>query len=128
MTQRALCRLLVREYLQEMEVPNFYIEAMMAKNSQDAYIVTSDDDVKYRLNGYAPSIEEITLTKCKPLTDEQCRAMVLLARKGNRRNPEENSLFESLLAKSDSGSYCQRDVMKQVRADAFTREFLGAPR
>lgn len=118
----------VRKYLEEMEVPSYYAEAMMARSSQDAYLVTADDDRSHRLLGNPASIEEITLRKCKVISIEEFNLIGRLARKGNHRTPEESGLYQDLSAKLESGGRCQSDVMKQLQADALKREFAGEAR
>ena len=124
--------LIVRKYLEEMEVPTFYIDKIMAHNSQQAYFVTFDDvhNESHRLSGYPPSIEEITLTGCKTdkgFTKEQFDVWASLLKKGERRTPEENRLFNKLQDLDDkrqSGIACQGDAFRQLQDDAFRRELF----
>ena len=64
----------VGEYLQTMEVDQFYIDKMMSTNSQDGYALTGNDVVAHPLDIIVPSIEEIILTKCDIVTMSQIEA------------------------------------------------------
>src|SRR5262249_12694305 len=61
----------VRDYLQDMEVDQFFIDKMMWTSSQDAYVPTLADVLGHHLNEIVPSVEEIILRSCDTLTQRE---------------------------------------------------------
>jgi hypothetical protein len=114
-------------YLEEMEVPSYFTNIMMSRNSQEAYIVTADEasDNNHSINGYVPSIEEITLSKCKVGTSRDYAAIQKLARKGDAASSQEKALRKSMSDQYVAGIECQVEVVNAMRAEAFNKEFSG---
>ena len=118
---------MVKHYLEEMEIPSYYTNLMMSRSSVEAYVVSLTEafDDSHRLMGYAPSIEEITLSKCQlPSTHERETARAI-ARKGALASRQESASKKQVVDKTLAGVQCQVDVVTKMRAEAFAREFPG---
>ncbi len=115
----------VKKYLNEMEVPDYFTNIMMSKNSQDAHIVSAQEasDENHLLVGYVPSIEEITLSKCKISTERDHEISVALTRKGASASKQEKALLKRINEEAFKGGECQFNVVYAMRVEAFTREF-----
>jgi len=113
----------VRNYLEEMEVPAYYTDLMMSRNSQDAYMVSfreaSDD--KHRIEGYVPSIEEITLSRCKVMPKSEREKAE--SRIGKAASPEEKAELKKYYDELQNGYRCQADVLRSMKEEAFASEF-----
>lgn len=112
----------VREYLQNMDVDQFFIDKMISNSSQDAYFVTGDDTSTYHLWTTVPFIEEIVLTECNIITSREMNILGSIGRKGVQATPEELYLKDQLNAKMLSGSKCKRQALDRLIWAAYDRE------
>ena len=117
----------VKGYLDEMEVPAYFTNLMMTRNSQGAYIVAYHEvnDENHPLEGYVPSIEEITLSKCKVGTKADFAIVGKINKKGSSASSKELALKKEHWNRIESGVICQHDVVDKMRDKAFAREFPG---
>ena len=106
----------VGEYLQTMEVDQFYIDKMMSTNSQDGYALTGNDVVAHPLDIIVPSIEEIILTKCDIVTMSQIEA----AQKDTTL--EGRQRWTKLNEQWIAGKNCEEKQLDALRAAAWDRE------
>ncbi len=111
----------VRNYLNEMEIPQFYIDMVMSHSSQDSYLLKYDEENKYGLSKDAPSIEEILLSKCSTLTPQESAIEGSLARKAVK-TPEEEYLLKQILDKYSQFSTCRRIELDKLQLLAWERE------
>lgn len=117
----------VKIYLDEMEVPAYFTNLMMSRSSQDAYMVSYQevDDRNHHLEGYVPSIEEITLSKCELLTKAEMAIGDEINRRRTSASSKDLALLDQINGKMLYGVYCQSDVVDKMRDEAFAREFPG---
>lgn len=123
---------LVRRYLEEMEIPNYYIDKMMSRSSQDAYLIshieaTSPD---HPLSGYVASIEEITLSKCKtkPKREREQEYEALgqrIRERGGIPLDKNDPSLKKFMDETDIEIRCKIDVVDEMRTEAFHIEFAG---
>ncbi len=114
----------VRRYLEDMEIPTYYIDLMMSRNSQNVYLVTQDDvfSKEHNLAGYSPSIEEFTLRECTTVSEEEYAKAAVASRKGAAASPEEKAALERTDAKMEAAAHCQNDALAKMQKDAISRE------
>jgi len=103
----------VRDYLQEMEVDQFFIDKMMWTSSQDAYVTTLADVLGHHLNEIVPSVEEIILRSCDVLTH---RERDLFDKTTDRK------IRDQLLKKLEAASTCKANQLDILRSNAWDRE------
>jgi len=117
----------VSNYLQEMEVSQFFIDKMMSTNSQNVQFVSLRDASNYHLLGAVPSIEEIVLTKCDGGAHEE-EQFNAIAGKGASATAEEQELKVQLFANIIAGWKCRDDALDDLRDAAWEREHEEALR
>jgi len=106
----------VRDFLQTMEVDQYYIDKMMSTSSQDGYALTGNDVVVHPLNIIVPSIEEIVLTKCDIVTVRQMEeAQKDTTLEGRQR-------WTKLIEQHLSGMSCEENQLDSLRTAAWGRE------
>jgi hypothetical protein len=105
----------VRDYLQTMEVDQYYIEKMMSTNSQDGYTITGNDSVAHRLDIIVPSIEEIILTRCGIVTTRQMDE----AHKDATLDGQQR--WTKLAEQRIAGKNCEEKQLDPLRAAAWDR-------
>jgi hypothetical protein len=103
----------VRDYLQEMEVDQFFIDKMMWTSSQDGYVATLADVLDHHLNEIVPSIEEIILPNCDVTTQRE---------RDKIEATSDPKLRQQLLAKLVAGSDCESKQLDDLRSKAWERE------
>jgi len=109
----------VRSYLSEMELDQFYIDKVIATNSQDGYAVTIKDVQAHPLVEIPPSIEEVILSKCEDFTSIERKTlydMVYSRSKINRK------LYDTLDAKQSRSIDCKVEQLDELRMAAWNRE------
>lgn len=103
----------VRQYLRDMEVDQFYLDKLMATNSQDGYTISMHDDDAHPLEDMPPSIEEIVLSKCKrPSKQEEDEA---------DRSPPYSPARMAIGEKDLAWFNCQSEEMRNLRYAAWQR-------
>ncbi|MFZ0423443.1 MAG: hypothetical protein WAL80_11250 [Xanthobacteraceae bacterium] len=103
----------VRNYLQEMEVDQFFMDKMMWTSSQDGYLTTLADVLNHHLNGIVPSIEEIVLPSCDALTQHERDLF---------DKSTDVKLREHLGAKLLATSTCEGKQLDLLRGKAWARQ------
>jgi hypothetical protein len=123
----------VRDYLREMEFPDYYIEKMIATSSQDGYIPTDEDLNEHPLPDIVPSIEEIILSKCEsPSLEEKQKFGSYLAQVARTKNiklpkgwsavsPDMTKVGNKLQAKFEAYSKCQSEQLVKLQLLAWKR-------
>jgi hypothetical protein len=116
-----------RDYLREMELPDYYIDKMIATSSQDGYLPTAKDLQEHPISDLAPSIEEIILSKCQSLNAAEQRRLdeyylaeaASAAAKGKRK--AKVFVDSELLAKSNAYEKCQSEQLVELQLAAWNR-------
>ncbi|MGO9311549.1 MAG: hypothetical protein ACLQDI_02315 [Syntrophobacteraceae bacterium] len=118
----------VRRYLEEMEVPTYYIDLMMSRNSQQVYLVTDDDvfNKSHHLSCYTPSIEEFMLRQCQTVSEQEWAAQAAIEEKGTAATPEEERFVQGIWAKFGACNRCEHGEFIKMQNDAFRREFSSS--
>jgi len=63
-------------YLQEIELPQYYIDQMLLTASRDGYLPTTEDLTAHPLLEFAASLEELILSKCDTVSSLAQKDMV----------------------------------------------------
>lgn len=118
----------IRQYLDEMEIPSYYADLMMSRNSETAYVLSAEElnGPEHLLLGWTPSIEEITISRCRGVanpTEREYYAAGDIARKGSSATSRELAFKEQILDRSNAHAQCQTDAETKMRAEAFSKEF-----
>lgn len=118
----------VRKYLEEMEVPTYFIDLMMSRNSQNVYLVTNGDifNESHLLTGYSPSIEEFLLRQCETVSEQEYAIVTEIVKKGAAASPEEKAFRQNSAAKASAGLNCEFEAFVKIQEDAFSREFSSS--
>jgi hypothetical protein len=107
--------LVVRQYLEEVEFPEYYIEKLIYTSSQDGYIPTDNDLGEHPLPQMPPSIEEIVLPKCKSLTSIEHNNLSLEWEKKQINNDSK------LMKKFEMYSKCESEQVVKLQIEAWNR-------
>jgi hypothetical protein len=121
---------LARDYLREMEFPDYYIDKMIATSSQDGYIPTARDLEEHPIPEITPSIEEIILSKCQSLNavEQQKLDEYYLAQAANsalaaklKKRTKAVPVDNKLQAKADTYSKCEAEQLVELQLGAWSR-------
>jgi hypothetical protein len=106
----------VRDYLQTMEVDQYYIDKMMSISSQDGYVVTGNEIILHPLEIIVPSIEEIVLSRCEIVTMREIQNAQL------DTTPEGRKRWTKLSEQWAAGLSCEERQLESLRQAAWDRE------
>lgn len=102
----------VKAYLTDMEIDQYWIDRMFAANSQERYMPTLSeaDSQLHHLMGFAPSLEEVVLSKCSQ--DPLSNALRPLSVDDKQKLIEDSKIFHQ----------CQDTALSDMQSAAFKRE------
>jgi hypothetical protein len=108
----------VRNYLQEMDLPQYYIDKMVLTASRDGYMPTTEDLTEHPLPEFAASIEELILSKCETVGSLALKDYLDYVYK-HRSN---SIVSKNLLARMEEADACGEEQLAELRIAAWSRE------
>ena len=115
----------IRNYLQEMDLPQYYVDKMISTASRDGYMPTSEDIAEHSLPEFAASIEELLLSKCDTVASvaqEDYDTYVLRAI--GRKARFNRNVLDRLTEKTWEVKTCEEEQLVQLRIAAWIRESI----
>ena len=112
----------VRDYLQEMEFPQYYIDKLVATFSQDGYFPTDKELDEHPLAAIPPSLEEIILSRCEVLSSAEEKFLFDNADQIGKARAKNKSLVDRLAARWQASFECETEQLNGLRLAAWNRE------
>ncbi len=109
----------VRDYLQEMELDQYYTDKLISTSSQDGFIPSDKDLTDHPLAVIAPSLEEVILSKCESITATEEKYWSNHVGKETRKN---NKVVGQLTDKFQTYLECETKQFNGLRLAAWIRE------
>jgi len=109
---------MVRNYLQEMDLPQYYIDKMILTASRDGYMPTSEDLIEHPLPEFSASIEELILSKCDTMSSLAIKDMVDYF----SRMKFNSAIFHKFMARLNEADACEEEQLKELGIAAWIRE------
>jgi hypothetical protein len=111
----------VRNYLQEMDLPQYYIDKMVLTASRDGYMPTTEDLTEHPLPEFAASIEELILSKCETVGSLALKDYLDYF----SRHKFNSSISKNMLARMDEADACEEERLAELRIAAWIRESIS---
>jgi hypothetical protein len=110
--------LTARKYLDEMGMPEYYVDKLVMTSSHEGYLPSEGDLLDHPLVEIPPAIQEIILSKCDNLdsTVSQQNLSYLL------KNRVSQNVLHNMLRREDDAWFCEEEQLQNLRIAAWIRE------
>lgn len=115
-------------YLKEMGLPAKYSETMYSV-PKDQVQLLAESDIKADIYGFIPELQDWVNTRCEKTTiADRVAKNYLMTKPSEKWTAEEKQMVDLAIKRDIERINCWKDVMEQLRVDAFKREFAGVAR